>query len=85
MRIILSEIFEMAPIALNIGSQLVIFLALIPGSCNTYVAKKKYPNNTTGTLFSATQNSLPIIYILVWYLIIVNNHEKKAIRGLFSW
>ena len=28
---------------------------------------------------------LPIIYILVWYLIIVNNVEKKAIRGLFNW
>ena len=28
---------------------------------------------------------LPIIYILVWYLVIVNDDEKKAIRGLFSW
>ena len=31
------------------------------------------------------QFMLPIIYILVWYLVIVNNDEKKAIRGLFSW
>ena len=28
---------------------------------------------------------LPVIYILVWYLVIVNNVEKKAIKGLFSW
>ena len=28
---------------------------------------------------------LPIIYILIWYLVIVNDDEKKAIRGLFSW
>ena len=31
------------------------------------------------------QFMLPIIYILVWYLVIVNNDEKKAIKGLFSW
>ena len=31
------------------------------------------------------QFTMPIIYILVWNVIIVNNDEKKAIRGLFSW
>tara|TARA_B100001564_G_scaffold359442_1_gene381264 strand:+ start:3892 stop:5313 length:1422 start_codon:yes stop_codon:yes gene_type:complete len=31
------------------------------------------------------QFMLPALYILVWYLIVVNNNEKKAIRGLFSW
>ncbi len=30
------------------------------------------------------QFTLPIIYILVWYSIIINNSEKKAIRELFS-
>ena len=30
------------------------------------------------------QFMLPIIYILVWYLVILDNDEKKAIRGLFS-
>ncbi len=28
---------------------------------------------------------LPIIYVLVWYFVIVNNDEKKAIKGLFNW
>ena len=31
------------------------------------------------------QFMLPIVYILVWYLVIVDNDEKKAIRGLLNW
>tara|TARA_B100000003_G_C10871478_1_gene347292 strand:+ start:20 stop:964 length:945 start_codon:yes stop_codon:yes gene_type:complete len=31
------------------------------------------------------QFTMPFVYILVWYLFIINKHEKNAIRGIFSW
>jgi O-antigen/teichoic acid export membrane protein len=31
------------------------------------------------------QFAMPFVYIMVWYLFIINKHEKNAIRGIFSW
>tara|TARA_B100000575_G_scaffold274700_1_gene258648 strand:+ start:75 stop:1016 length:942 start_codon:yes stop_codon:yes gene_type:complete len=30
------------------------------------------------------QLTMPLLYVLVWYLIIVNNDEKNAIKGIFN-
>ena len=49
-----------APIILKKGTQFVISFMYMPGSCKTYVPKKKYPKRIDFTIGCDPQNSLPI-------------------------